>query len=237
MTATATTPRDSRPGGLAAPADEGLRARKKRETAFALHRAAIELIDELETPEGPEAKASSDMDNSRCADIQTVTVEAIAARAGVSPRTFFNYYPTKDAAITFSDPELGERLAAWMHERPASESTVEAVRAVMLRRVGDLIPDEAFWRMRRRVTRRHPGLAAAFMGANALSDRAVAVAAGDRLGLSLADDLSAAAQAYAALGAIRAALWQHIECDLSGSLEARIDDALGAAGLLSTRTS
>ncbi|HQF02376.1 MAG TPA: helix-turn-helix domain-containing protein [Phycicoccus sp.] len=220
MTAVTTAPPAPSPGP--APAEEGLRARKKRETSYALHRAAIELIDELG-------------DEEHCEGVHTVTVEAIAARAGVSPRTFFNYYPTKEAAITFTEPELGDRLAGWMLDRPAGESTAQAVRAVMLRRITTVATDEDFWRMRRRVTRRHPSLAAAMMGANALSDRAVAQAACDRLGVAVVDDITPAAHAYAALGAIRSALWQHMECGLKGSLEARVDDALIVSGLIEPR--
>ncbi|MDI3331673.1 MAG: helix-turn-helix domain-containing protein [Micrococcus sp.] len=62
------------------PADTlSLRERKKLETWNLIHHAAAELaLDE---------------------DIRCVTVEAIASEAGVSQRTFFNYFPTKEDAI------------------------------------------------------------------------------------------------------------------------------------------
>lgn len=195
-------------------ADEGLRARKKRETRHALHRAAIELV--------------------AAGEPHDVTVEAIAARAGVSQRTFFNYFQTKEAAITGTDPELPVRLAAWLAERPAEESTVAAVRAVMLRRVGEIVQDADLWRLRREVWRRDPVLAASLLGANALADRALAEAACTRADVDVRDDLRPAAEAYAALGAVRAAMWQHMECGLQGALEDRVDEALAAAGLLAT---
>lgn len=40
-----------------------------------------------------------------------ITVDDIAAEAGVSRRTFFNYFPTKAAALFDPDPEDAERLA------------------------------------------------------------------------------------------------------------------------------
>ena len=74
--------------------DEGLRARKQRQTRDAIHRAAVALTLER----GPDA----------------ATVADISARADISPRTFFNYYPSKEDAIVGlheglpSDDELDE---------------------------------------------------------------------------------------------------------------------------------
>ena len=58
---------------------EGLRERKRRETRAAIERAAFSLVDEL--------------------GYDNVTVAMISDRAVVSQGTFFNYFPTKDAAI------------------------------------------------------------------------------------------------------------------------------------------
>lgn len=68
-----------------------LRERKRTETWAALHNAATRLT----LKKGPEA----------------VTVEQIAAEANVSPRTFFNYFSTKeDAILGLQEPSIDEGL-------------------------------------------------------------------------------------------------------------------------------
>lgn len=63
---------------------ETLRTRKRRETREAIERAAISLVEEC--------------------GYDNVTVAMISQRAVVSQGTFFNYFPTKDAAIVGIGP-------------------------------------------------------------------------------------------------------------------------------------
>lgn len=58
---------------------DGLRARKQQQTRDAIHRAAVTLASEV--------------------GLEAATVAEISARADVSSRTFFNYYPRKEDAI------------------------------------------------------------------------------------------------------------------------------------------
>jgi AcrR family transcriptional regulator len=72
-----------------------LRERKKAETWQAIHEAAAGLaLDE---------------------DTRHVTVEAIASEAGISQRTFFNYFATKeDAILGVQSPRMPELPAAFL---------------------------------------------------------------------------------------------------------------------------
>jgi AcrR family transcriptional regulator len=71
----------------------GLRARQKQARADAIVDAAQRLV--------------------LAHGFDAVTVEAIAEEAGVSPRTFFNYFDTKDAAVLgHRDLDLDESVTA-----------------------------------------------------------------------------------------------------------------------------
>jgi AcrR family transcriptional regulator len=74
----------------------GLRERRRRQTSAEIRNAAVRLARER--------------------GFDRVTIEEICAEAGISPRTFFNYFPNKESAIAYgpSDipPELVEEFVA-----------------------------------------------------------------------------------------------------------------------------
>src|SRR5579871_5272327 len=88
-----------------------LRERKKLATRRQLRAAALHLVAER--------------------GMANVTVEDIAAAADVSPRTFFNYFPSKEAVLFGGDPDraaaLRDRVASYRPGQPA----LEALRAVL----------------------------------------------------------------------------------------------------------
>lgn len=71
---------------------QGLRERRRIETIRTIQEAALSLA----ATEGAE----------------NVTVEAICARAGVSVRTFFNYFPVREAAFVVGPPPFPEAAVA-----------------------------------------------------------------------------------------------------------------------------
>lgn len=83
-------------------APAGLREAKKARTRSRIARAALQLVAE----EG----------------LHATTVEAIAARADVSPRTFFNYFDSKDEAVVHLGADRFRRLMVRLFDGPADAS-------------------------------------------------------------------------------------------------------------------
>ena len=102
----------------------GLRERKKIATREALSAAALRLALE----HGPE----------------NVRVEDIAEAAGVSPRTYNNYFSSREQAIVGAiEAERALRIGAALRARPADEPLAEAVvEAVVEQYVADGEPSE-----------------------------------------------------------------------------------------------
>ncbi|MEV1007231.1 TetR family transcriptional regulator [Streptomyces sp. NPDC049881] len=120
----------------------GLRERKKAATRQAVHEAALRLTVEH--------------------GIENVTVEAIADAAGISRRTFSNYFANKEDALLFGDEYLTGLLLAAVRARPREESAWTALRAgavaTFLRQ--EHLPLERQWAVRTRLAMRHPSLLA-----------------------------------------------------------------------------
>jgi AcrR family transcriptional regulator len=85
----------------------GTRDQRKLDTLAALRRAALGLA----------------LENG----IERITVADIAAAAGVSRRTFFNYFASKEDALVGENPELTEFLRQTLAARPAGEPALTAL--------------------------------------------------------------------------------------------------------------
>lgn len=88
---------------------ETLRARKKRETARRIDRAALDLFER----DGFDA----------------TTVEAIAAAADIAPRTFFHYFPTKEHVVLADYADRLARVLSELAEQPPDEPPWRVVAA------------------------------------------------------------------------------------------------------------
>jgi AcrR family transcriptional regulator len=162
---------------------EGLRERKKAETRRALSSAALRLADQF----GPDG----------------VTVEAIAEAAGVSPRTFFNYFPSKEDAIVGVTSRRSSEMLADLVARPETEAPLEALRATALATARRLEADADDMMRRRHLFQRHPTLAARHAAGFAEVERGLVEEVARRTGLDPDLDTYPALVVAAALGAVR----------------------------------
>ena len=140
---------------------EGLRERKKRLTRQRLHRCALELT--------------------LARGLGSVTVDAIAEAAEVSPRTFFNYFRSKESAILGLPEDIADRLEQAMRERPHDEDPLLSAQHATRPFIEKLRNDDTLQRLRRAVFTSNPELSNGFLQASAGVERAIAQVTLERL--------------------------------------------------------
>jgi AcrR family transcriptional regulator len=168
----------SGPGAGESRAVEGLRERKKQNTRRTLQAVALSLVDER--------------------GLEHVTVQGIAEAADVSPRTFFNYFTTKEDALVGSDPTGPQRLAELFLARPEEEPPLVALRAVFLSQAEAIAESQPLWQLRQRVVHRNPSLWPALVGASTETEHRLAGAVAQRSGAAPDDPYPALVAAVAA---------------------------------------
>jgi AcrR family transcriptional regulator len=148
---------------------EGLRERKKHETRIALSWAAVRLA------------VAHGLDN--------VRIEDIAAEAGVSLRTFRNYFSSKAEAIAARHVDRTLRIADELRARPADEplwvalrAAIEAGFALGEQGHGGVQPPDDQWLAGVRLMVTEPSLQGELARAHAAASDELAAAIADRTG-------------------------------------------------------
>ncbi|MDD9371449.1 MAG: TetR family transcriptional regulator [Acidimicrobiales bacterium] len=182
----------------------GLRERKKAETRQALSSAAVRLASEF----GPDG----------------VTVEAIAEAAGVSPRTFFNYFSTKDDAILGISPSDPPDMLNDLVERPPHETPLEALRGMALAAASrlEMTADEHMARFE--LTQQHPALAIRRAALFSEVERRLAEEIARRTGLDVDRDPFPGLVVAAAIAALRVAMGVWNKTGRTTSISTVIDE-------------
>jgi len=93
-----------------------VRERKKRETWRLIHATALRLMTER--------------------GFDAVSIDDIVAAAGISRRTFFNYFAGKESVVFDPDPDDPALWARLMADRPAGEPLWVALRELLLAYTG-----------------------------------------------------------------------------------------------------
>jgi AcrR family transcriptional regulator len=155
---------------------------------------------------------------------ERVTVDEIVAEAGVSRRTFFRYFETKEDAALADYPELNVRLAESL-ARYGGARPLEAVRAGL-----HLIADWYIERSqavleRSRVIKTDLRLAARNLEFLSQWERAIATTFAGHAGVEPGDLIPRTAAA-ATVGAFRAALAEWVRSSCSDDLHSLTDRAL-----------
>jgi AcrR family transcriptional regulator len=177
-----------------------LREQKKARTREALADAALRLYAEQ--------------------GFEQTTVDQIAEAAEVARRTFFRYFPSKEAALF---PDRERRLAAFrdaLARRPGRpgrgghrggeagvpDQGLEAIRQALLRLADDYVASRERVALQQRILAHTPALAAHDLELDREWEAAIAEALGDRPRAAAARRRRARLQAGAIMGAVRATL-------------------------------
>lgn len=107
---------------LSASPPDGLRAQKRQQTQQRIVDAGIKLFG----TRGYEA----------------TTLDAIAAEAGISRRTFFHYFKSKDDILLSMQTGLGDRLVMALAQQPTALRPLEATRQALREMVAPYAPEE-----------------------------------------------------------------------------------------------
>jgi AcrR family transcriptional regulator len=179
-----------------ASADEprtSLRERKKLATRRSLRRTALDLVAER--------------------GFANVTVDDIAEAADVSPRTFFNYFPSKEAALFGTDPDRVAELRQRIVQQAPGQPVLDVLRMVMVSdaqavadELSELGGDPADWLRRIKEARTDPHLRAAHAAQMAMVERAITEGLAERLGTDPERDPYPGLLAATAAGAFRASM-------------------------------
>lgn len=192
---------------------DGLRERKKQQTRAALSWAALRLSVER--------------------GYRNVVVEDIATEAGVSPRTFNNYFASKAEAIIWRNGNRTRALTDLLRQRPADEPLWTALIEVAVAQVDDGgKPPDPQWVAGVRLMLGEPEILSEVLRASVDAEHMLAEAIAERTGQD-PENLYPRLVACAMNGAQRVATEQWLRAEPTASMSELFREALQqiAAGL------
>jgi AcrR family transcriptional regulator len=157
--------------------------------------------------------------------LDRVRVEDIAAEAGVSPRTFNNYFSSKEEAIVGSGVDRAASVRAALRARPAGEPLWQAVSHTVAEMFPGNEPDRA-WIARVQLIKATPALMAERLKADAALERALAEVIAERTRTEPERDLYPRLAAAAIVATVRAALDYWLDAPAATTLRSTVTGAL-----------
>jgi AcrR family transcriptional regulator len=118
--------------------EPGLRERKRRATRFAIQQAALRIANEQ--------------------SLAAVTVDEISRLADISPRTFFNYFPSKEQALLGDDPTLPEDAVAIFAAGGPTGELLHDIGAMLVHSTEELVDERELVPERHQLLRANPEL-------------------------------------------------------------------------------
>ena len=183
----------------------GLRERKKLAVRRALGSAAVRLAVER--------------------GVENVTIEDITAEAGVSLRTFGNYFASKYEAICALDTDRARRIGAELLARPAGEPLREAVVTAVLAHYEDADEERLAWL---RLVATAPAIRGEYLKVNFEMQEALAEAIAARTGIAGEQDMYPQVLAGAVTAAAQVAVGRWAAADPPVPLRPLLRQALDA---------
>jgi len=166
---------------------DGLRERKKLATRRALGIAAMRLAVHR--------------------GLENVLVEDVAAEAGVSARTFNNYFASKYEAICALPADRGSQIGVALGNRPADEPLMDAILNATLEQYAIAAePPDQDWIDGVRLVIRSPALQGEYLKTQMATRRALAEAIADRIGREVESDTFPTVMAAAVMAATHVAI-------------------------------
>jgi AcrR family transcriptional regulator len=145
-----------------------LQERRRRETSAEVSRVAMRLFAER--------------------GYDAVTVDEIATAVGISPRTFFRYFASKDDVVLQYRRRLDDRLVAALRAVPARGGAFTALRDAYLETATTAPDERAKWARRSQVLFDTPALGARAHAEQCAKDGALVAALAERMGVDPAVD-------------------------------------------------
>jgi AcrR family transcriptional regulator len=191
-----------------APVELDRRERRRRATREEIRRAAIELVAER--------------------GLDKVTIDAIAERADIGYRTFFNYFSSKEEALVEPGEPRAERITAALAARPVEEAPLEALRAALLAEFADFDEGRTDFCARMSIVEANPSLMPFFAAQMVVTERAIVDAIARRTGLDVENDLYPHLLAAVAGTALRTSMTRWRAAGSTGSPQPLLAEAFDA---------